>query len=63
MVKHDLTGPQKLEKSRDTIWICAGGLWTNKPSSDLSHETTRGEEPGALYVYDAQGRVKVPTEY
>ena len=63
MVKHDLTGPHKLEKGGETIWVCACGLLKNTPSCDGSHKKTRDEEPGALYVCDAQGRVTVPTEY
>jgi len=62
MVEHDLTGPHKLEKGGDIIWICACRLSENKPSWDGSHKKTRDKEPGALYVYDAQGRVTVPTE-
>jgi CDGSH-type Zn-finger protein len=51
VVKHDLTGPYKLEKGGDTIWICACGLSKNKPACDGSHKKTRDEEPGALYAH------------
>lgn len=63
LVKHDRNGPYKLEKGGETIWICGCGLSANKPFCDSTHKKTRDEEPGAVYVYDAQGRVQVPTEY
>ena len=35
----------------------------NKPFCDSTRKKTRDEEPDAVYIHDAQGRVKVPTEY
>jgi len=38
-------------------------LSKNKPYCDGSHKKTRDEAADAVYVYDDQGRVQVPTEY
>jgi CDGSH-type Zn-finger protein len=63
LVKHDRSEPYKVEKGGETIWICGCGLSKNKPFCDGSHKKTRDEEPGAVYLYDAESRVKAPTEY
>jgi len=63
LVKHDRSEPYKVEQGGQTIWVCGCGLSKNKPFCDGSHKKTRDEEAGAVYLYDAQGRVKVPAEY
>lgn len=63
LVKHDRNQPYKVEIGDQTIWICGCGLSKNKPFCDSTHKKTRDEEAGAVYLYDADGRIKVPTEY
>lgn len=63
LVKHERSEPYKLEQGGQTAWICGCGLSGKKPFCDGTHKKTRDEESGAMYVYDDQGRVKVPAEY
>lgn len=63
LVKHDRNQPYKIEEGQFPLWLCACGLSKNKPYCDGSHKKTRDEEPGDLYVYDEQGRVKVMPQY
>jgi len=63
LVKHDRSEPYKVEQGEQAIWICGCGLSKKKPFCDGSHKKTRDEEPGSVYLYDAESRVKVPSEY
>ncbi|GBC84913.1 hypothetical protein HRbin11_01349 [bacterium HR11] len=66
LVRHDRKRPYVL-KPEDVqqwpIYLCACGLSKNKPFCDGSHKRTRDEEPGELYVYDDEGRIRVQTFY
>lgn len=65
LVKHDKTGPYKIDEgqAKFPIWICGCGLSKNKPLRDGTHKKTRDEGADGVYVYDDQGWVKVGTEY
>ncbi len=63
LMKHHRSESYKLEQGGQTKWVCGCGLSKNKPLCDGSHKKAHDEESGAMYVYDAQGRVKLPAEY
>lgn len=66
LIRHDRAQPYQLkpEDVQEAVYLCACGLSRNKPFCDGSHKRTRGEEEGALYLYDAEGnRVQVETFY
>lgn len=60
LIRHDATGPALIEVGGQTIAVCQCGLSRNKPFCDGSHEKTRGEDHGKLYIYDAaQSRITI----
>ena len=65
LVKHERNKPYRItpEEVKGPIWLCACGLSKNKPYCDSSHKKAQDEQPGEVYVYDDQGRVKVETQY
>ena len=65
LVKHGKNAPYRIDEgqAKFPIWICACELSKNKPFCDASHMKTRDEAADGVYLYDDQGRVKVPTEY
>ncbi len=64
LVKHERQGPYEIPEGTELpVFICGCGLSKNKPFCDGSHKKTRDEEAGELYIYDANGRVKVEKEY
>jgi CDGSH-type Zn-finger protein len=58
MVRHTATGPYKIDPSTfppgKMISICACGLSKTMPICDGTHKTCMNEEPGKVYVYDAE---------
>jgi CDGSH-type Zn-finger protein len=47
--------PFEIKPQQESVWICMCGLSKNQPFCDGSHKTTRDEEAGKTYEYDAQG--------
>src|SRR5437773_1532305 len=45
----------KSHRSRNRSGFASAGLFKNQPFYDGSHKTTREEEEGKTYEYDAQG--------
>lgn len=61
LVRHDQTGPYKIEpadfpKDGKSIFICGCGLSSKMPICDGTHKACRDEEPGSLYHYDGVTR-------
>lgn len=57
LVRHDATGPQKLDASdvdpeKGNVAICQCGLSATYPFCDGSHRATRDEDPEACYRYE-----------
>jgi len=53
MIRHEPTGPYRIESGEKPLFICGCGLTQNLPHCDGSHAACRDEEPGKLYIYDA----------
>lgn len=51
LVRHERTGPIKIEPQEKPVFICGCGLTGNVPYCDGSHKTCAHEEPGKTYVY------------
>jgi len=47
--------PLEIKPQQESVWICMCGLPKNQPFCDGSHKTTRDEEEGKTYEYDAEG--------
>lgn len=56
LVRHDLTGPIRIDPQDKPVFICGCGLTQNFPFCDGSHKSCRNEKEGVLYVYDATRR-------
>lgn len=51
LVRHDATGPIKIEPQDKPIFICGCGLTQNFPFCDGTHKTCKNEPEGKLVVY------------
>ena len=58
LIRHEPTGPYRIDPQDKPVFVCGCGLTQNLPHCDGSHAACRNEEPGKLYLYDA-GRKKV----
>jgi len=47
--------PLEIKPQQESVWVCMCGLSKNQPFCDGSHKTTRDEEAGKTYEYDAEG--------
>ena len=57
LIRHDATGPIKIEPQDKPVWVCACGLTKNAPFCDGSHKACKSEAQGKVYEYDAGGQV------
>lgn len=61
LVRHDLDGPVRIDPQDKPVFICGCGLTKNFPFCDGSHKNCKSEQPGTLYVYDADKQSVVET--
>jgi CDGSH-type Zn-finger protein len=54
IIKSD-NAPLEIKPQEKSVFICMCGLSKNQPYCDGSHKTTRDEEAGKTYEYDAEG--------
>jgi len=59
LVRHDLTGPIRIDPQDKPVFICGCGLTQNFPFCDGTHKQCRDEVEGTLYVYDAERKAIV----
>lgn len=59
LIPHDATGPIRNDPQDKPVFVCACGLSQNLPLCDGSHKGCKGEEPGKVYVYDAERKTVV----
>lgn len=52
LVRHEQTGPYRIDPQDKPVFICGCGLSRNLPYCDGQHKTCREEVPGKVYVYD-----------
>lgn len=57
LVRRDMDGPIRIDPQDKPVFICGCGLTKNFPFCDGTHKACKGERPGTLYVYDADGNV------
>lgn len=56
MIRLDADQPVRIDPQDKPVFICACGLTQKGPFCDGSHSAARKEQPGRLYVYDAERR-------
>jgi CDGSH-type Zn-finger protein len=56
LIRHEHTGPIRIDPQDKPVFICGCGLTQNFPFCDGTHKACKDEQPGTLYVYDAQRR-------
>ncbi len=54
MVRHEATGPYRIDPQDKPVFICACGLSKTLPHCDGSHSLCKDEQSGTLYTYDTQ---------
>ncbi|MFG0258247.1 MAG: CDGSH iron-sulfur domain-containing protein [Phycisphaerales bacterium JB043] len=52
MIRHEHTGPIRLDPQDKPYFVCACGLTQNFPHCDGSHKNCTNEQPDTLYTYD-----------
>ena len=59
LVRHDATGPIRIDPQDKPVFICGCGLSQNLPFCDGAHKACTGEEQGTVYVYDNERKAVV----
>ncbi len=52
LIRHDATGPIRIDPQDKPVFVCACGLSQNMPICDGAHKSCKDEAPGTVYVYD-----------
>lgn len=62
LVRHDLSGPIKIEPQDKPVWVCGCGLSAKFPFCDGAHKAAcKAEPPGVLCVYGPDKKTIVET--
>ena len=57
LVRHDRTGPIRIDPQDKPVFVCGCGLTKNFPFCDGTHKACAAEEDSKLYVYDDDAKV------
>jgi CDGSH-type Zn-finger protein len=52
LVRHEATGPIRIDPQDKPVFICGCGLTSNFPFCDGSHKACKNEQEGKVYIYD-----------
>jgi CDGSH-type Zn-finger protein len=52
LVRHDATGPIRIDPQDKPVFICGCGITKNFPFCDGSHKACKNETEGKVAVYD-----------
>ena len=52
MVRHEATGPIRIDPQDKPVFVCACGLSRTFPICDGAHKGCRDEDPAIVYVYE-----------
>ena len=52
LIRHDATGPIKIDPQDKPVFICGCGLTKNFPFCDGAHKACKSEKPDVLYTYN-----------
>lgn len=56
LVRHDQSGPYRIDPQDKPVFICGCGLSQNLPYCDGAHKSCKDEDPGKMHVYDDDRR-------
>lgn len=55
MIRHELTGPVRIDPQDKPAFVCGCGLTKSFPLCDGSHKACAKEDGSKLYTYDKAG--------
>jgi len=55
LVRHEATGPIRIDPQDKPVFVCGCGLTRTAPFCDGSHKACKDEDAGTLYQYEPDG--------